>query len=231
MMIADIGGYTRYMRLHRMSLAHSQEITSRLLEALVRAAPPLKLIEVEGDAAFLSTSIRGDAMSTVGIVADVAVSMHAAFHAEQDRMVALNMCSCPGCIEAGRLRVKFVAHVGEVARQTIRKREQLVGLDVIVVHRMLKNSVPIEEYVLMSEPVYRESAPLVRERVTDLEDELEGLGLTTLYFVDLQSLAPARASVPTPTLARRVRKTLGVVVRATPRMLRKQRQRAVADGF
>ena len=146
-------------------------------------------------------------------------------------MVALNMCSCPGCIEAGRLRVKFVAHVGEVARQTIRKREQLVGLDVIVVHRMLKNSVPIEEYVLMSEPVYRESAPLVRERVTDLEDELEGLGLTTLYFVDLQSLAPARGSVPTPTLARRVRKTLGVVVRATPRMLRKQRQRAVADGF
>ena len=46
MMIADIGGYTQYMRLHRLSLAHSQDITGRLLKAVVRAAPELKLIEV-----------------------------------------------------------------------------------------------------------------------------------------------------------------------------------------
>ena len=53
LMIADIGGYTEYMRLHRMSLAHSQEIAGRLLEAMVGAADRLELVEIEGDAAFL----------------------------------------------------------------------------------------------------------------------------------------------------------------------------------
>ena len=173
MMIADIGGYTQYMRLHRLSLAHSQDITGRLLKAVVRAAPELKLIEVEGDAAFLYAPIDAERTSPTSVAAQLALTMHRAFHAEQDRMIALNMCSCPGCVEAGQLRVKFVAHVGEVAIQTIKRHAQLVGLDVIVVHRMLKNSVPIEEYVLMSEPVYRQSPPNFRDHATGVEHDLE----------------------------------------------------------
>ena len=53
LLLADIRGYTRFMRLHRMNLAHSQDITRRLLEAVVDAAPELELVEIEGDAAFL----------------------------------------------------------------------------------------------------------------------------------------------------------------------------------
>jgi len=34
LMIADIGGYTTYMRTHRMSLAHAEVNTTRLLSAL-----------------------------------------------------------------------------------------------------------------------------------------------------------------------------------------------------
>ena len=221
LMIADIGGYTRYMRLHRMSLAHSEDITGRLLKAVVRSAPQLKLIEVEGDAAFFYAP-TDTAVSPVRVAAELALTMHGAFHAEQDRLVALNMCSCPGCVEAGKLRVKFVAHMGEVALQTIKRRTQLVGVDVIAVHRMLKNSVPIEEYVLMSGPVYRQSAAQFRERATEIEDELEGLGVATLYFVDLQALAPERTSPPTGTLTRRLRETFGVAARSVPRMLRRQ---------
>ena len=32
LLIADIGGYTEYMRTHRMSLAHAEVNTSRLLK-------------------------------------------------------------------------------------------------------------------------------------------------------------------------------------------------------
>ena len=53
LMIADIGGYTRFMNLHRMSLAHAQENTLRLLDAVIDAAPGLELSGLEGDAAFL----------------------------------------------------------------------------------------------------------------------------------------------------------------------------------
>ena len=54
LLIADIGGYTEYMRTHRMSLAHAEVNTARLLEAVIDAAGDFDLIEIEGDAAFLS---------------------------------------------------------------------------------------------------------------------------------------------------------------------------------
>jgi len=59
LVLADIRGYTRFMRLHRMNLAHSQDITRRLLEAVVDAAPELELVEIEGDAAFLYRADAG----------------------------------------------------------------------------------------------------------------------------------------------------------------------------
>ena len=46
LMIADIGGYTKFMKLHRMSLAHAEVITGRLLRAVVESSP-LPLIEIE----------------------------------------------------------------------------------------------------------------------------------------------------------------------------------------
>ena len=39
LLIADIGGYTEYMRTHRMSLAHAEVNTARLLEKVIDAAP------------------------------------------------------------------------------------------------------------------------------------------------------------------------------------------------
>ena len=87
---------------------------------------------------------------------------------------------------------------------------------------MLKNSVPIDEYVLMTEPVYRQSAPPIRESVIELEYELEGLGLTKLYYCDLQPIAlecprhqrrPCSGEHASPRAS---------CVTASPRSLRKQ---------
>ena len=54
LLIADIGGYTEYMSTHRMSLAHAEVNTARMLDKMIDAAPGFDLIEIEGDAAFLS---------------------------------------------------------------------------------------------------------------------------------------------------------------------------------
>src|SRR5690606_37472779 len=51
LLIADIGGYTDYMGSHRMTLAHAEVNTARMLERMVDAAPGFELIEIEGDAA------------------------------------------------------------------------------------------------------------------------------------------------------------------------------------
>ena len=44
LLIADIGGYTDYMRTHRMSLAHAEVNTARLLETVIDAAPGFDLL-------------------------------------------------------------------------------------------------------------------------------------------------------------------------------------------
>src|SRR5919201_2222589 len=92
LLIADIGGYTRYMSLHRMSLAHAQANVARLLEAVIDAARGLELIDVEGDAVFFSRDADGEVAQ---VATEAAVAMHRAFHREQ-RLVASNLCPCEG---------------------------------------------------------------------------------------------------------------------------------------
>src|SRR5690242_2338357 len=204
LLIADIGGYTDYMRAHRMSLAHAEVNTARLLEAVIDAADGFELIEIEGDAAFLSRQADGDA--TIRAMTDAVVAMHRAFHDER-RYVAANLCPCDGCTQTENLKLKFVAHVGEVATQTIRDRTKLVGLDVILVHRLLKNSVPASEYVLCSEELYREGGASLSERMQEAGQELEGIGPVRTYYADMTDVAGPLPPVPVPRMLGRVGRT------------------------
>ena len=219
-MIADIGGYTKFMKLHRVSLAHAEDITGRLLKALVESSP-LPLIEIEGDAVFFSAPL-GEVDTSA---ATLSLAMHQRFHTQLERMIALNMCSCDACIQSRNLKVKFVGHVGEVATQTISGREKLVGVDVITVHRMLKNAVPAPEYLLMTESFADQCGADIRQGAGRIEQELEGLGPASLYFVDLEELALPRPPPPTPTLPRRLGATMGVAFRGFPRVVGLKRSR------
>ena len=122
LVIADIRGYTPFMKAHRTSLAHAQDVVARLLEAVIDAAPGLTPPEIEGDAVFLYAWSRGAEAAEAAAVVEQVVAMHRAFHACQQRIEALNTCRCEGCRQAVQLRVKFVAHVGEVAVQPSRSR-------------------------------------------------------------------------------------------------------------
>ncbi len=127
LLIADIGGYTEYMSTHRMTLAHAEVNTARMLDRMIDAARGFDLVEIEGDAAFLSRrSHKREPDPTVTEVLQVAVAMHQAFHLERE-YVAKNLCPCGGCKQAGNLKLKFVAHVGEVATQSIRGHTKLAG--------------------------------------------------------------------------------------------------------
>jgi Protein of unknown function (DUF2652) len=217
LLIADIGGYTQYMSLHRVSLAHAQANVARLLEAVLDAADGLELVEIEGDAVFLSGPAEDNAAEAV---TGAAVAMHRAFHEEQRRILR-NLCPCAGCDRAGELTLKFVAHVGAVAEQRLRDRTTLVGPDVILVHRLLKNSVPVPEYVLYAADLYRgeDGVPLVLE--------LEGLGPVEARFVDLAQYAEALSPVPV-RLPARVGETLSVLGRGVPYLLGLKREPAPA---
>ena len=59
LIIADIGGYTEYMHFHRSVLGHAEAATNRMLGKVIRAARGFDLVELEGDAAFLSRDADG----------------------------------------------------------------------------------------------------------------------------------------------------------------------------
>jgi hypothetical protein len=224
LLIADIGGYTDYMQYHRSVLGHAEAATRQMLDKVVRAARDFDLIEIEGDAAFLSREVDGpDGGGTLATVTQTASAMHRAFH-EQRRLIELNMCPCGSCTKTSALKLKFVAHVGDVATQTIKRRRKLVGVDVIYVHRLLKNPVDVPEYVLVSEELHREggtnpSAPAMRE----VQQDLEGIGPVRSYFVNVDEIAAPLDSLPDPSWPQRIGGTFGMVGRGLPYILRRGR--------
>jgi hypothetical protein len=231
LVIADIGGYTDFMRSHRMSLAHAEATTARLLETVIDAARGFDLVEIEGDAAFLSCqadALEGEA--TVVAATQAAVSMHRAFHIER-QYVATNLCPCDFCAQAGELKLKFVAHVGEVATQIVKQRRTLVGIDVIHVHRLLKNPVQVPEYVLLSEELYRSGDTALSEPVQEVSQNLDGIGPVRAYFVDLEDLVDGLPPLPDPSRLGRLGRTVGLAGRGLPYMLGlRSRRRAASVG-
>ncbi|HZI14749.1 MAG TPA: DUF2652 domain-containing protein, partial [Myxococcus sp.] len=168
LLIADIGGYTRFMKQHRFSLAHAQDTVAQLLEAVIDASGRFKLAKLEGDAAFFY-AVGDDVTAFTQQVADI----RRAFLTRKEQLILDRLCNCDGCTQVNALTLKFVVHSGEVAFQKVKHLTELAGVDVILVHRMLKNEVPVSEYVLMTDTVLQQFAPELRQHTRSLEHEFE----------------------------------------------------------
>jgi hypothetical protein len=231
LLIADIGGYTEYMQSHRTILGHAEAATRRLLEKVIDAARDFDLIEIEGDAAFLSReadTLDGGAM--LAAITEAVVAMHRAFHVER-RLVELNLCPCESCTQTSELKLKFVAHVGEVAIQKIKRRRKLVGMAVIFVHRLLKNPVQVPEYVLLSEDLYRSGGTSPPDYpVHEIAQDLEGIGPVRTYFAEVEDIAGPLPPVPDPSSLRRVGETVAILGRGLRYKLRPRRPRRPAPA-
>lgn len=53
-----------------------------------------------------------------------------------------------------KLKLKIIVHSGEALFYKIEKFNELSGVDVIIVHKLLKNSVSQDEYILLTESAY-----------------------------------------------------------------------------
>jgi class 3 adenylate cyclase len=213
LLIADIGGYTRFMT--RISLAHAQVVIARLLESILDATnAPFQLSKLEGDAAFFYATGN----QSPQVLADQVVRMHTAFHQRRATEMTSLFCPCLGCKEAPELKLKFVAHVGEVAVQKIKQMTELAGVDVIVVHRLLKNAVPVPEYVLMTEPLYRDAGQLWAS-AKNLEHEFEELGKIQTFFVGVDQLPAAAPAPARGSRWRGILEQLRIIIRGLPYVL------------
>ncbi len=172
LLIADIGGYTHYMNWNRQHLAHAQLTVAALLESVIDAGRDLKLAKLEGDAAFFWAP-NGNAKA---LVCEGLSRMRQSFLARRERFEKDNICNCDSCAQLGSLSLKFVIHEGDVAEQKVKRHAELAGLDVILVHRMLKNQVPVAEYVLMTDPVAQCLDETTRGLCKPLIHDFDGIG-------------------------------------------------------
>ncbi len=98
LLIADIGGYTRFMKFHRASLAHAQDIVAQLLEAVIDATDGhLKLAKLEGDAAFFYVAWPEGTEPSLAFVAEQSAAIYRAFHAKVSDLKVNTLCLCDGC--------------------------------------------------------------------------------------------------------------------------------------
>ena len=187
LLIADISGFTRFMRLHALATSHARQIIVRLLKALVEAAqPPLQVAELEGDAVFFyALAPDGDIERTAAEVKTQILRFFQVFQREIAALEKVKACVCEACTNVGQLRLKQVAHAGEVAVEQIDRFEKLFGLDVILVHRMLKNSVPSDEYLMLTDPAYAACATFYDLEPERRTEAFDGVGnVETLVFYD-----------------------------------------------
>jgi Polyketide cyclase / dehydrase and lipid transport./Protein of unknown function (DUF2652). len=136
-LIADISGYTSY--LAGVELDHAQDILADLVGTVVTALRPnFRLAKLEGDAAF--TVVPAEKIDG-SLLLDTIERCYFGFRRRRRDVRQATSCECNACLRIPDLNLKFVVHHGLAARQKMVGMDELVGADVIVVHRLLKNSV------------------------------------------------------------------------------------------
>jgi len=187
LLVADISGFTQFMRMHALATGHSRMIIVHLLNSIVQTTRlPLLVAELEGDAVFLyATAENGDIEQVAEQVKEQIPRLFRAFQRERDELLKRPGCECDACCSIGNLRLKQVVHTGEVAFERIDRFDKLFGLDVIVVHRMLKNSVPAKEYLMLSDPAYATFRGFYDQEPERRTEEFDGVGpLDTVVFYE-----------------------------------------------
>lgn len=184
--VADISGYTGY--LNDSELEHAQGTLTDLLEILVdRAGPPMRVSKLEGDAVF--SYAFEDAFADGRTFLDLVESTYVAFRRAIDSMVLNNTCQCKACANVSSLDLKFVIHFGSFVVRRIGSYDELLGPDVNLVHRLLKNTVS-EQLGLRAYCMYTRSAwdRLGLREVTTLvahDEDVPDFGVVEAFVQDL----------------------------------------------
>jgi uncharacterized protein YndB with AHSA1/START domain len=138
LLLADISGYTAF--LVDTELEHASAIVQELTELIRgRLSPPMRFVKLEGDAVFChadQTSFE-DGERLVELI-------EACYFDFSNRLLDMQRsttCRCAACASIGTLDLKFIVHFGTYVLTIDGAHEDLAGPDVILIHRLLKNTV------------------------------------------------------------------------------------------
>ena len=190
LLLADISGYTAFLTGTELDHAHGiiRELTSLVRREL---APPLRFVKLEGDAVFCHAD--GATFRDGERFVELVEACYFAFANRLDDIARSTTCRCRACAAVGSLDLKFLAHYGTYIVDEDEGREDLTGPDVILVHRLLKNTVgdggPASAYALFTDAL---TTRLPTEFTLPAHTEFyEGLGEATGFVHDLRPVLAA----------------------------------------
>jgi hypothetical protein len=151
LLFADISGFTSYIRNNPWTQAHAIDAIHKLLDAVIdRIEPVFRLAKLEGDAAFCHMPTDTLSPTRSGLAAMLADAFRA-FSARQSELVSSNHCQCLTCKGLANLQLKIILHSGNIAMTRTRIGIEPGGLPVIVLHRLGKNRVAGQKYIMWTE--------------------------------------------------------------------------------
>lgn len=188
LILADISGYTRFMVEQKAELIHAQMAISELIQTIIlQVEIPLQVTKLEGDAVFMYAVRNEDDDAWAEVRCQIGQKLLAFFEvfaAKIAELVKTNTCECGFCTNLNKLRLKLIVHSGQALFYSIGRFEELSGVDVILVHRLLKNSAPGSQYILLTEAGYRDIEFPVQVEVTPGQETYDQIGpVKTLLYV------------------------------------------------
>jgi len=154
LLIPDISGFTRFV--NETESEHGRHIVAELLEIIIDSDElGLTVAEIEGDAVLFY--LENDVPSIESLAAE-AERMFVNFHTHLRAYESRRICRCGACTSAQSLTLKFVAHSASLEFIEVKEFRKPFGPDVILAHRLLKNDIPVDEYLLLTK-AWSEKAP------------------------------------------------------------------------
>jgi len=150
--IADISGYTSF--LTDTELGHAQEIIEEIIRLLLdHIQPPLKIVQLEGDAVFYY--VPEEMLPEPERLLEHIEACYCDFVSHIHYARRLTHCGCRACSSMHTLDLKFFVHYAEYMIQKVPgTSEGVAGPGIILLHRLLKNGVTektgLRGYALMT---------------------------------------------------------------------------------
>ena len=188
--ITDISGYTEY--LTGSELDHANEILQSLFDAQLRAIKhPFVISGFRGDAIFMYVP-ETNFVQTQSFI-EALENFYIVFADTLQQMQYNTICTCRACRNMSMLDLKMCIHYGEYLIQKLGDREELLGADVIVPHRMLKNHVSeqtgIKSYAIFSDVASQKlNLPEYCQNVVSHSETYEHLGEVPMCVHDLHPI-------------------------------------------
>lgn len=187
--IPDISGFTEFVT--STEIRHSNHITRELIEVILDSNNlDLKVSEIEGDAVLFYKQKDVPPFTELSeLIKRTFLNFHSYLKViERDRV-----CQCGACSTASNLSLKFIVHYGEYNVVPIQTFAKLMGSDVILAHRLLKNSIEANEYSLFTDNYLSVDKSLNSEdnKLTDLSpfsENIESFGSVTGLYNKLEEL-------------------------------------------